>query len=80
MSPKTYATGEAAKAVRVSRQTLQAWIATGKVNAPEPIIQAGHAVRLWSEDDIRRLREVKARIYMQDLGRPPKKGRKKRKR
>ncbi len=79
MSPKTYATGEAAKAVKVSRQTLQAWIASGKVKAPEPIIRDGRAVRLWSEDNIRRLRQLKERIYRPEGGRPPKKGRRKQK-
>jgi excisionase family DNA binding protein len=73
MSPKAYATREAAKTVGISRATLQAWIKSGKVRAPEPTEFGGGSARLWSESDVARLRRAKEKLYMKDLGRPKKK-------
>ena len=52
-------TQRAAEAVGISLMTLQRWIASGKVKAPELQIRNGRAVRLWRKDDLARLREVK---------------------
>jgi len=60
MRPKLYTTGEAARRVGISRQTLQTWIAAKKIEAPEPI-RAN--VRLWTEADIAKLARVKPRDY-----------------
>jgi excisionase family DNA binding protein len=60
MRPKLYTTGEAAREVGISRQTLQAWIASKRVEAPQSI-KGG--VRLWTEDDISKLARVKPRNY-----------------
>ena len=75
MSRRTYTTREAAAKIGVSRQTLQTWISRGKVPAPNPISLGNTTIRLWSEDDIRRLRQIKQQIYLQAVGRPPKKAR-----
>ena len=76
MSPKTYTTQQAADAVKITRQTLQAWIAKGKLIAPETQLRNGRAVRLWTESDVARLRKVKSEIYLKEMGRPSKNGRK----
>lgn len=76
MSPKTYTTGQAAAAVKITRQTLQAWIAKGKLNAPETQLRDGRAVRLWTESDVARLRKVRSELYRKEMGRPSKNGRK----
>ena len=60
MRPKLYTTGEAAREVGISRQTLQTWIASKRVEAPREI-KGG--VRLWNEDDIAKLARVKPRNY-----------------
>lgn len=72
---KTYTTEEAASAVKISRATLQVWIAAGKISGPPVQIVEGKAVRLWKSEDIARLRTVKASIYRKGRGRRPKKGR-----
>ena len=76
MGPKLYSTGDAAKAVGITRATLQAWIARGKITAPEAQDLGKVRVRLWSESDVSRLRREKQKIYKKELGRPSKTGKK----
>jgi DNA-binding transcriptional MerR regulator len=59
--PKLHSAREAARAAGISHATLYAWIAAGKVNAPDHVTTSG--VRLWTDADIARLKEVKKRIY-----------------
>jgi len=54
MAPKLYTTNEAASAIGVSRQTLQTWIADGKVKVPKMI---GNT-RVWTESEVKELRRV----------------------
>jgi excisionase family DNA binding protein len=72
VSRETYTTGEAAEAVGITRVTLQAWIAKGKLKAPRTKLLKGHAVRLWTKADVAALRRVKDKIYRQEMGRPKK--------
>jgi excisionase family DNA binding protein len=62
MSPKTYTTGDAANQIGVSRQTLQFWIATGKIRAPKPVELGNMAVRLWTKADIAKARKFKGTL------------------
>ena len=62
---------EAANAVGISRATLQAWIAAGKVRAPKAQIIHGVAVRIWKSSDLKRLRAVKTKMYRKGRGRKP---------
>jgi DNA-binding transcriptional MerR regulator len=59
---KTYSTGEAAKAVGVSRQTLQAWINSELISVPKLEKVGRIAVRLWTEADIERARRFKGTL------------------
>jgi excisionase family DNA binding protein len=61
MVPKTFSTSEAAKQIGVSRQTLQTWLAAGKINGPEPSEVGGVTVRLWTSTDIARAKKFKPR-------------------
>jgi excisionase family DNA binding protein len=72
MSSKVYTTREAAKAAKISRVTLQAWIKSGRVHAPKPTEFGGASVRLWNESDLARLRAVKQKTYLKKRGRPAK--------
>jgi excisionase family DNA binding protein len=72
VTEKAYTTREAAKAVGITRVTLQAWIAKGKLKAPQMRIVDGRAVRLWTASDMAALRRVKAKVYMKQMGRPKK--------
>jgi len=69
---KSYTTEEAARAAGISRATLQAWIAAGKIKAPDVQLVAGKAVRLWNAGDLARLDAVKAQIYRKGRGRKAK--------
>ena len=73
MGAKTYSTGEAAKEAGISRATLQAWIASGKIAAPKAKHFGNVTVRLWTESAIARLRNAKEKIYWKGQGRPRKK-------
>jgi len=52
MTEKFYSTGEAAAAIGVSRQTLQTWIAEGKIRAPKVI---GNT-RVWNKSQVEELK------------------------
>ena len=54
MAEKFYTTGQAAAAIGVSRQTLQTWIAAGKIKAPKVI----GSTRVWSEAQVKELRRA----------------------
>jgi len=64
-------TAKAAKAVGIARHTLQRWIREGRVKAPKPALQNGRGVRLWSDADVKRLAQIKARTYRKGRGRKP---------
>jgi excisionase family DNA binding protein len=72
VSQKTYTTREAAKAVGITRVTLQRWITAGKIRAPRTRLVKGVAKRVWSEEDVSRLRKAKETIYRKGRGRKPK--------
>jgi excisionase family DNA binding protein len=62
MAAKTYTTGEVAKQIGVSRQTLQAWIAGGKIKAPESIKMGRVTLRLWTKADVEHVRKFKGTL------------------
>ena len=72
--PTKVTTIEAAKAVQIGLRTLDHWIRTGRVKAPELTIRRGRAVRLWTAADLKRLQEVKDRTF--GKGRGPRKKKK----
>lgn len=76
MSAKFYSTGEAAKKVGITRATLQAWIANGKITPPAAQDLGKIRVRLWSESAVAQLRRDKHRLYKKEMGRPSKNGKK----
>ena len=61
MTQALYTTGQAAKKAGISRQTLQAWISSKKIKAPEVIKNAG--VRLWTDADIVKLKAAKSKVH-----------------
>jgi excisionase family DNA binding protein len=65
MSPKTYTTTEAAKAVGITRATLQDWIKKRKFAAPKLGRVGNISVRLWTASDVARLKTVKKEIYQE---------------
>jgi excisionase family DNA binding protein len=65
MSSRTYTTTEAAKAVGITRATLQDWIKKGKFAAPKLGRVGNISVRLWMASDVARLKKTKAEIYQE---------------
>lgn len=69
--------GEAAKALKINRTTLQRWIVAGKVKAPPLVIQGNQAARLWSKDEVAKLRQLLPRLrYKATNGRSIRRSRK----
>ena len=54
---KRYTTNEAAAKLGVHRVTLQRWIASGRITAPEVQRVGVLNFRLWTESDIQRVRK-----------------------
>ncbi len=70
MSSKSYTTIEAAKAVGVTRATIQAWVKDGVVKPPDIQSRPGRPpVRLWSSSDVNGLKSVK-KAMRERVGRP----------
>jgi excisionase family DNA binding protein len=69
MAQKLHTTRDAAAAVGISRQTLQAWIISGKVKAPKPTGGWKTAARMWSAAEVQELRRLKKQIYQEGKGR-----------
>lgn len=65
MSPRTYTTTEAAKAVGITRATLQDWIKKRKFAAPKLGRVGNIRVRFWTASDVARLKKTKAEIYQE---------------
>jgi DNA-binding transcriptional MerR regulator len=59
---KTYSTGEAAKKIGISRQTLQAWIDNDAIQTPKLEKVGRIAIRLWTDADIERARKFKGTL------------------
>lgn len=66
---KPLTTRYAAKKAGLSLITLQRWIAEGKVRPPRLQILNGRAARVWDEDSVARLRQIKEKIYCRGRGR-----------
>jgi excisionase family DNA binding protein len=57
-----YSTREAAKKLGLHLATLQRYLAEGKIPAPPVQDVGGNKFRVWTEDDIDRVREILPKI------------------
>jgi len=64
-------TKEAAAAVGVTDKTLRAWIAAGKVHAPQPTLRGTVHIRLWTAAEVEQLRREMSGLYHPGRGRRP---------
>jgi DNA-binding transcriptional MerR regulator len=69
---KTYSTREVARKCGIHPITLHRWVQQRKIRGPRKQRVGGVVVRLWTERDVKRVREYKARGYWQGGGRKPK--------
>jgi excisionase family DNA binding protein len=70
---KTYSTVQVAKLLGVTPDTLHRWIRQKKVKAPEIEHVGGVQVRLWSDEEVERVRKYKADHYWGLGGSKPRK-------
>jgi DNA-binding transcriptional MerR regulator len=68
-----YSTAQTARKLGIGRQTLHRWIREGIVSPPRKQKVAGVTVRIWTAEDIERLREYKEGNYRKGRGRKPQK-------
>jgi excisionase family DNA binding protein len=66
---KLYTTTEAAKLAGISRQTLQTWIVSGRIQPPE--VLRPFRLRLWTSQDVAQLKQVKRKRFSRKRGRKP---------
>lgn len=71
-SVKRYSTAQVALALKIGRQTLHRWIASGVVSAPGRSKVGGVTVRMWTDQDVERVRKYKTLNYRKGRGRKPK--------
>ncbi len=69
MSPLS--TEEVARIVGIGHRTLERWISEGKVG-PKTVVIGRKTYRLWTEQEIDKLRRVKGRTYRKGRGRKKK--------
>jgi DNA-binding transcriptional MerR regulator len=62
MKPKHFTTVEVAAAAGIPRATLQHWIKTRKITAPAVRLIGGRAVRMWTEAQTERIRQLKGTL------------------
>jgi len=72
---KKYSTVKVAKMLGIGWSTLYRWIVEGKVEAPPVQSLDGFEIRLWSEEDIAKVRKYKAEHYWGKGGRRKRKKR-----
>ncbi len=70
MSPRS--TAEIAAAVGVAESTLERWLAERKVPMPKRIVVGVRVSRIWTSQDIERLKRYKAKFYRKGRGRKKK--------
>ena len=71
MSPRS--TAEIAAVVGVAESTLERWLDERKVPTPKRIVVGARVSRIWTSQDIERLKRYKARFYRKGRGRKKKK-------
>lgn len=60
-----YSTGEVAKALNVTNQTIYRWLRAGELPEPSNVEVGGVAYRIWSEEDLKRAKEYREAHYRQ---------------
>ena len=66
---RTLSTVQVARAVGVHKVTLQRWLLDGKLREPRRVRQGGVDLRVWTDQDVDRVRKYKAAHYRKGRGR-----------
>ena len=76
---KGYSTRQVAKKLGLTEMSMSRYIAAKKIPAPEPIQAGAVKVRVWSDEDVERVRKILPKIANGRKTRYKKKGPKKKK-
>ena len=66
---RTLSTVQVARAVGIHKVTLQRWLLDGKLREPRRVSQGGVDLRVWTDQDVDRVRKYKAANYRKGRGR-----------
>jgi hypothetical protein len=69
---KNYSTAQIAHMVGVDKQTLLRWIWVGKIPEPRYFENGGQKIRLWTDNDLKKVRTYKEANYRKGRGRKKK--------
>jgi DNA-binding transcriptional MerR regulator len=69
---QTYSTATVARKVGVVKSTLLRWLYAGKIPEPRRLHNGGVDARIWSQKDLKRVREYKQAHYRKGRGRKKK--------
>jgi DNA-binding transcriptional MerR regulator len=72
VSVKQFSTPEVAKMADIHTITLERWLSSGKLKSPKRLRVGGRVVRLWTSQDVERVRKYKLQNYRKGRGRKPK--------
>lgn len=65
-------TPQVADIVGIHLITLERWLSSGKVESPKKVRAGNRSYRLWTQRDIERLKQYKAKYYRKGRGRKKK--------
>jgi phage regulator Rha-like protein len=68
----TYSTAQVAKLVGVEKSTLLRWLYSAKLREPRHIEIGGQVIRVWTVNDLERVRKFKEKNYRKGRGRKKK--------
>ena len=63
MVMKAYSTIQVARLLNIASGTFHRWIRERRIEAPPPEVLGGMKVRLWTEEDVEKVRKYKAEHY-----------------
>ena len=69
---QTYSTAQAARLIGIDRVTLQRWLISRRVKEPKKVAAGSVEIRVWTDQDVERLRKFKKENYRKGRGRKPK--------
>jgi predicted site-specific integrase-resolvase len=67
---RSYSTVQAASELGIGRDTLHRWIRLGKIKPPAAQKVGGISIRLWTAEDLKRVRAYMKENYREGGGRP----------
>ena len=64
-----YSTAEVARIIGVNKSTLLRWLYASRVPEPKHVTYGGQDLRMWTEDELKRVKRYKDQRYRKGRGR-----------